>query len=49
LLDQFKEMKDKVDRIHFKSLAGILVLQEKIGNECARRWSSLPAVKPVGM
>lgn len=47
LLDQFKEMKDKVDRIHFKSLAGILVLQEKIGNECARRWSALPAVKPV--
>ncbi len=48
LLDQFKEMKDKVDRIHFKSLAGILVLQQKIGDECARRWSSLPAVKPVG-
>ncbi len=48
LLDQFNEMKGKVDRIHFKSLAGILVLQGKIGNECARRWSSLPAVRPVG-
>jgi len=47
LLDQFKEMKDKVDRIHFKSLAGVLVLQQKIGDECARRWTNLPAVKPV--
>ena len=47
LLDQFNEMKAKVDRIHFKSLAGILALQEKIGNECARRWASLPSVKPV--
>ncbi|MBI2806446.1 MAG: M48 family metalloprotease [Planctomycetes bacterium] len=47
LLDQYHEMKGKVDRIHFKSLAGILALQEKIGSECTRRWSSLPAVKPV--
>ena len=47
LLDQFNEMKSKVDRIHFKSLAGILVLQEKIGNECTHRWDKLPAVKPV--
>jgi Zn-dependent protease with chaperone function len=49
LLAQFNEMKSKVDRIHFKSLAGILALQEKIGNECARRWASLPAVKPVAV
>jgi Zn-dependent protease with chaperone function len=48
LIDQFNEMKAKVDRIHFKSLAGILALQEKIGNECTRRWASLPSVKPVG-
>ncbi len=47
LIDQFNEMKAKVDRIHFKSLAGILALQEKIGNECARRWASLPAVRAV--
>lgn len=47
LLDQFNEMKSKVDRIHFKSLAGILALQERIGGECVRRWSSLPAVKPL--
>jgi Zn-dependent protease with chaperone function len=47
LLNQFREMKEKVDRIHFKSLAGILALQEKIGDECVRRWSSLPAVKPI--
>jgi hypothetical protein len=46
---QFNEVKSKVDRIHFKSLAGILALQEKIGNECARRWASLPAVKPVAV
>jgi hypothetical protein len=45
LLNQFTEMKAKVDRIHFKSLAGILALQERIGEECVRRWQKLPAVK----
>jgi Zn-dependent protease with chaperone function len=49
MLDQFNEMKAKVDRIHFKSLAGVLALQEKIGAECVRRWSALPAVKPLPM
>lgn len=44
LLNQFNEMKAKVDRIHFKSLAGVLALQERIGEECLRRWSALPAV-----
>jgi Zn-dependent protease with chaperone function len=47
LLYQFREMKAKVDRIHYKSLAGILALQERIGNECHRRWSALPAVRAV--
>ena len=47
MLNQFNEMKSKVDRIHFKSLAGILSLQERIGNECVPRWSSLPAVRPA--
>ena len=47
LVDQFHEMKMKVDRIHFKSLAGILALQERIGDECVNRWSNLPAVRPV--
>ena len=47
LVDQFHEMKSKVDRIHFKSLAGILALQEKVGAECTRRWSNLPAARPV--
>jgi Zn-dependent protease with chaperone function len=47
LLKQFAEMKEKVDRIRFKSMAGILALQEKIGNECVRRWASLPAVRPL--
>jgi hypothetical protein len=46
-LKQFAEMKEKVDRIRFKSMAGILALQEKIGNECVRRWASLPAVRPL--
>ena len=45
LIDQFSEMKAKSQRVRFKSLAGILTLQEKIGDECTRRWSSLPAVK----
>ena len=49
LVYQFNQMKSKVDRIHFKSLAGILALQEKVGNECARRWASLPQVKPVSV
>jgi hypothetical protein len=47
LLDQFNEMKAKADRIHYKSLAGILALQERIGAECVRRWAKLPAVRPV--
>jgi Zn-dependent protease with chaperone function len=47
MLDQFNEMKAKVDRIHFKSLAGILALQEKIGEECACRWDTAPAVKAI--
>jgi Zn-dependent protease with chaperone function len=47
MLDQFNEMKAKVDRIHFKSLAGILALQERIGAECIKRWARLPAVKPA--
>jgi hypothetical protein len=47
LLEQWREMKGKIDRIHFKSLAGILALQEKIGNECACRWSALPTVQAV--
>jgi hypothetical protein len=45
LLNQFGEFKVKVDRIHFKSLAGILMLQERIGIECAHRWAALPAAQ----
>jgi len=41
LLDQFGEMKSNVDRMHHKSLAGILALQEHIGSECEKRWASL--------
>jgi Zn-dependent protease with chaperone function len=49
LLDQFNEMHAKSVRIHYKSLAGILALQEKIGAECVRRWESLPMVRPVNV
>jgi len=49
LLDQFNEMHAKSVRIHYKSLAGILALQEKIGAECVRRWSNLPMVKPASV
>ncbi len=37
LLNQFNEMKAKTGRVHFKSLAGILALQERIGDEYVRR------------
>jgi hypothetical protein len=29
----------KVDRVHSKSLGGLLALQERIGEECLKRWS----------
>lgn len=44
LLEQVREVQSKLDRIHFKSLGGILLLQETIAEDCARRWSQLPAV-----
>ena len=47
LIGQFGEMKEKVDRIHYKSLAGILTLQEKIGAECVHRWAKLPRAQSV--
>lgn len=47
LLDQRREVQKKVDRIHFKSLGGILGLQERVCQECLKRWSSLPTVAPV--
>jgi Zn-dependent protease with chaperone function len=47
LLDQMSEVQKKVDRIHFKSLGGILALQERIAQECLDRWSQLPAVLPL--
>lgn len=42
MLGQMREMQSKVNRIHFKSLGGILALQEKIGAQCLELWSSLP-------
>jgi Zn-dependent protease with chaperone function len=47
LLDQMREVQKKVDRIHFKSLGGILALQERVSNECLQRWAQLPAVTAV--
>ncbi len=47
LLDQMNEVQKKVDRLHFKSLGGILALQERIATECQQRWSQLPTVTGV--
>jgi Zn-dependent protease with chaperone function len=44
LLDQMNEVQKKVDRIHFKSLGGILALQERIAEDCLKQWSQLPMV-----
>jgi Zn-dependent protease with chaperone function len=40
LRGQFAEVKKKADRIHYKSLGGILALQEKIGADCLVRWGT---------
>ena len=42
-LGQFGEVRDKVRRIHYKSLGGILALQEKI----AADWSARQVMTPV--
>jgi Zn-dependent protease with chaperone function len=47
LLDQMQEVQKKVDRIHFKSLGGMLALQERVAEECLKGWASLPAVTGV--
>jgi Zn-dependent protease with chaperone function len=44
---QLEEVKKKINRIHFKSLGGILALQEKTAAECQRRWSGVPAGLPA--
>jgi Zn-dependent protease with chaperone function len=44
-LQQMGEVQDKVRRIHFKSLGGILALQERIG----QRWTAEPAGPPVAV
>jgi hypothetical protein len=46
-MGQMREVQGKVNRIHFKSLGGILALQEKIAADCTRMWSALPQA-PVG-
>lgn len=48
LLDQFREMMAKVNRIHFKSLGGILALQEKVGQMCLDKWNALPQATTAG-
>jgi Zn-dependent protease with chaperone function len=47
LLDQMRQVQKKVDRVHFKSLGGILALQERVALECLKRWSELPTVTAV--
>jgi Zn-dependent protease with chaperone function len=47
LMGQMREVQGKVNRIHFKSLGGILALQEKIAADCTRMWSALPQA-PAG-
>jgi Zn-dependent protease with chaperone function len=47
LLDQMGEVQKKVDRIHYKSLGGILALQEHVAKECLETWANLPAVMPL--
>ncbi len=39
LLGQMREVQFKVNRVHAKSLGGLLALQERIGEECLKRWS----------
>jgi Zn-dependent protease with chaperone function len=46
LLSQMREVQKKVDRIHFKSLGGILALQERISADCLQRWAQLPTASP---
>lgn len=45
LLNQYNEVRKKVDRIHFKSLGGILAVQERLGQEFTRRHGN-PALAP---
>jgi Zn-dependent protease with chaperone function len=47
LLTQLHEVLKKLDRIHFKSLGGILALQEQVADACGQRWSQLPTPTPV--
>jgi hypothetical protein len=47
LLDQMREVQKKADRIHYKSLGGILALQERVCQECLQQWANLPAVTPL--
>jgi hypothetical protein len=42
-LNQLGEVLSKIQRLHFKSLGGILALQEEIG----RRWAALPSGEPT--
>jgi hypothetical protein len=47
-LGQLAEVREKLRRIHFKSLGGILSLQEKIGQQFKiREDEAIPVVVPV--
>jgi hypothetical protein len=47
LSEQIREVRKKVDRVHFKSLGGILALQERIARECCECWSNLPSAEAI--
>jgi hypothetical protein len=42
-LKQFFQIHAKTNRIHFKSLGGLLALQEKIARRCLKQWQPTPA------
>jgi Zn-dependent protease with chaperone function len=47
LLTQINEVQQKVNRIHFKSLGGILAVQEQISARCLAQWQSLPTAAVI--
>jgi Zn-dependent protease with chaperone function len=47
-LNQFGEVQEKLRRLHFKSLGGILALQEKVAREWSARRAAGATAEPVG-
>jgi hypothetical protein len=47
LVQQFQQVHKRMIRIHFKSLGGILGLEERLGKECLQKWSVPEVVEKV--